>query len=118
MLKSLFCGFLLLALSTTARAEPVTVIAELVSKPDKADALRELMVAFADGSRHEPGCVHYVLTEDAKQPGRFLTYEVWADEAAIEAHMHTPAIQAAVPKLGDILAKPFTQAFVKQLSAS
>lgn len=97
---------------------PVTVIAELVSKPERADALRELMVAFAEGSRHEPGCLHYVLTEDAKHSGRFLTFEVWADQAAIDAHMVTPAIKAAVPKLGDILAKPFTQAFLKTLSSS
>ncbi len=99
-------------------AGPITIIAELVSKPDRADALRDIMVPFAEGSRHEPGCLHYVLTEDLKQPGRFLTFEVWADQASIDAHMQTPAIKAAVPKLGDILAKPFSQAFLKTLSSS
>lgn len=48
----------------------------------------------------------------ALRPGRFLTYERWTDHAALEAHMNTPTIQAIVPKLGDVLARPFTQIFL------
>jgi quinol monooxygenase YgiN len=96
----------------------LVVIAELVSKPDKADELRDIMVPFVEGARKEPGCEHYTLLEDRKQPGRFLTYEIWTDEAALEAHMHTPAIKAATPKLADILAAPFTQAMLKVLSTN
>jgi quinol monooxygenase YgiN len=98
--------------------DKLIVIAELVSKPDRADDLRNIMVPFVEGARKEPGCEHYILCEDRKTPGRFLTYEVWTDEAAIAAHMQTPAIKEAGPKLADILAKPFTQAMLKVLSAS
>ena len=94
------------------------VIAELVSKPDQAEALRNLMVPFVAGARKEPGCMHYSLLEDAKQPGRFLTFETWANEAALKAHMVTPEIQAAVPKLEPMLAKPFTQIFLSMVSDS
>ena len=104
--------------SAAASDGKLVVIAELVSKPDRADALRDLMVPFVEGARKEPGCDHYVLLEDIKQPGRFLTYEVWTDEAALAAHMTTPAIKAATPKLADILAQPFTQAKLKVLSSS
>jgi quinol monooxygenase YgiN len=92
------------------------VIAELVAKPDKADALRELLVPFVAGARKEPGCMHYSLLEDAKQPGRFLTFETWANEDALKAHMVTPEIQAAGPKLEPILAKPFSQIFLSMVS--
>jgi quinol monooxygenase YgiN len=92
------------------------VIAELVSKPDQADALREIMVPFVAGARKEPGCIHYSLLEDAKQPGRFLTFETWANEDALKAHMVTPEIKAAVPKLGPVLAKPFSQIFLSMVS--
>ena len=92
------------------------VIAELVSKPDQVEALRNLLVPFVAGARKEPGCKHYSLLEDKAQPGRFLTFETWADEASIEAHMKTPAIKAAVPKLGPILAKPFTQIKLSMVS--
>jgi quinol monooxygenase YgiN len=89
------------------------VIAELVSKPDKADDLRALMVPFAEGATKEPGCLSYQLLEVISQPGRFLTFERWKDKAALEAHMHTPAIDVIVPKLKPVLAKPFTQIFME-----
>jgi quinol monooxygenase YgiN len=99
-----------------AADDALYVIAELVSKPDKAEDLRNLLVEFVAGARKEPGCKHYSLLEDRKQAGRFLTFETWADQAAIEAHMTTPAIKAAGPKLEPILAKPFTQEFLKMVS--
>jgi quinol monooxygenase YgiN len=92
------------------------VIAELVSKPDQVDALRAILVPFAAGARKEPGCVHYSLLEDQKQPGRFLTFETWANEDALKAHMVTPEIKAAVPKLEPVLAKPFSQIFLSMVS--
>ena len=92
------------------------VIAELVSKPDQADALRAIMVPFVAGARKEPGCLHYSLLEDLKQPGRFLTFETWANEDALKAHMVTPEIKAAGPKLEPVLAKPFSQIFMSMVS--
>jgi quinol monooxygenase YgiN len=77
---------------------------------------RKLLVEFVAGAREEPGCKHFSLLEDRKQAGRFLTFETWADQAAIEAHMTTPAIKAAGPMLVPILAKPFTQEFLKMVS--
>jgi len=92
------------------------VIAELVSKPDQADALRAILVPFVEGARKEPGCMHYSLLEDVKQPGRFLTFETWVNEDALKAHMVTPEIKAAGPKLEPILSKPFSQIFLSIVS--
>jgi quinol monooxygenase YgiN len=92
------------------------VIAELVSKPDTADKLRELLVPFAKSARTEPGCLEYILMEVQGQPGRFLTYEIWTDRAALDAHMKAPALVAAGPQLIPLLAKPFTQTFLDALT--
>ena len=92
------------------------VIAELVAKPDQADALRELMIGFVAGARKEPGCIHYSLLEDNAQKGRFLTFETWTGTAALDAHMVTPEIKAVAPKLGVMLEKPFTQIKMSMLS--
>src|SRR6516164_8893168 len=89
------------------------VIAEIVSKKDKADDLRGLLVPFAEKSAKEPGCLVYTLMEVIGEPGRFLTFERWKDKAALEAHMVTPDINAIVPKLEPVLAKPFTQLFLE-----
>jgi len=88
------------------------VIAEIVSKKDKADELRALLVPFAETSAKEPGCLVYTLMEVIGEPGRFLTFERWTDKAALDAHMVTPDIKAIVPKLEPVLAKPFTQLFL------
>jgi quinol monooxygenase YgiN len=89
------------------------VIAEIVSKTDKADELRALMVPFAEGAAKEPGCLSYQLLEVIGEPGRFLTFERWTDKGALQAHMVTPEIKAIVPKLEPVLAKPFTQLFLE-----
>jgi quinol monooxygenase YgiN len=60
----------------------------------------------------EPGCNQYSLLEERKQTGRFLTFETWADQA----HTTTPAIKAAGRMFVPILAKPFTQEFLKMVS--
>ena len=88
------------------------VIAELVSKKDRADDLRALLVPFAEKSAKEPGCQIYTLMEVTSEPGRFLTFERWTDKAVLDAHMVTPDIKAIVPKLEPVLAKPFTQLFL------
>jgi quinol monooxygenase YgiN len=88
------------------------VIAEIVSKKDKADDLRALMVPFAEKAAKEPGCLGYTLLEVIGEPGRFLTFERWTDKAALDGHMVTPEIKAIVPKLEPVLAKPFTQLFL------
>lgn len=88
------------------------VIAEIVSKKEKAADLRALLVPYADKSAREPGCQKYVLMEVIGEPGRFLTYERWTDKAALDAHMVTPDIKEIVPKLEPILARPVSQIFL------
>ena len=94
------------------------VIAEINAKAGSESALRDLLVPFARSSRKEPGCLVYTLMEVISEPGRFLTFERWIDKAALGAHMVTPAIKAIVPKLEPLLAKPFTQIFLNELSGA
>lgn len=98
-------------------ATPVNVIAELVAKPEQADAARKLLTAFAARSRGEPGCLGYEILEVEGEPGRFMTFETWTDAAAVEAHMNTDAIKAALPLIGPMLAKPFAQVLLRPAKA-
>jgi quinol monooxygenase YgiN len=88
------------------------VVAEIIAKPGKENELRDLLVPFAKSSRKEPGCEVYTLMEVQSEPGRFLTFERWANKAALEVHMTTPEIKEIVPKLESVLAKPFAQLFL------
>ena len=84
----------------------VYVIAELVAKAGEETTVRTALSKFARGVPKEAGCLSYHLHEDVAVPGRFLTYEVWKDKAAIDAHFQTPAMKAAGPALAKLLAKP------------
>jgi quinol monooxygenase YgiN len=101
-----------------AQDEPkgLRVIAELIAKPGSADDLRMQLLPFAQGARTEPGCLRYTLLEIQGDPGHFMTYEVWTNRAALDAHMKTPALTALGPKLSAMLAKPFTQLFLDALT--
>ena len=84
-------------------AENLYVVAIITAKPDKADALRELLLPATRAFREEDGCMAYSLHEDEDRPGRFVTYETWRDHDALKAHMKSPTMQEAEPKLKDIL---------------
>ncbi len=51
-----------------------------------ADLLRQAQAA----SLTEPGCVNYQVSQDVDNPRRFLLYEVYDDQAALDAHKETP----------------------------
>lgn len=88
------------------------IIATMVSRGDKADALREVLLPATEAFRQEDGCLAYTLLEDQKQPGRFMTYERWRDRAALEAHMHSPTMAKLAPSLPDLLGEELRQDFL------
>ena len=45
---------------------------------------------LAPASRAEPGCVGYNVHRSRDNPRRFLVYELYRDEAALEAHRQSP----------------------------
>ena len=108
--------------NTTAAnaAEPeagLTVIAEIVAKPEHAADIRAVLAPFAAGVKSEAGCLHYALYEDAEAPGHFFTFERWTDEAALNAHLSSPAMKEAGPKFAPLLAAPPAIHKLKTLSS-
>ena len=70
------------------------------------------------------GCVAAAVlaassAEAAGQSGYFVIAEIVSkkDKAALDAHMVTPDMNAIAPKLGPVLAKPFTQLFLNARTA-
>lgn len=59
------------------------------------DAMRALLKTQAENSlAREPGCRHFDVCEQAGAPGQFLLYEIYADQAALDAHRQTPHFAA------------------------
>lgn len=71
--------------------------------PENLEAFRPHMLAMLAGSRAEDGCLQYSYAEDVGEPGLIRVFEVWRDQAAIDAHFQTPhmaAWRAAWPQFG------------------
>ena len=66
------------------------------------EVLRELVDAAA---ADEPGTLVYVMHEVADDPDTVVSYELFADEAALEAHKASPVVAAALPRLGPLVAE-------------
>jgi quinol monooxygenase YgiN len=71
--------------------------------PANLEGFRPHMVAMMTASRAEDGCRAYGYAEDVAEPGLIHVFEVWRDQAAIDAHFATPHMarwRAAWPEFG------------------
>lgn len=67
-------------------------------KPGSFDAFMDAMGVNAVASvRDEPGCLTFDVLRDRSDADLLWLYEVYADEAAFEAHMRTPHFLASRP---------------------
>ncbi len=82
----------------------VSAVAKLTVKPDKADefpkAFDDFFAYIAD---NEPGTEHYVLHRSGASPNVFYITEVYADQAGLDAHASSEAMQKFGASLGDFI---------------
>lgn len=85
---------------------PLNVIAILKAKPGCEQELGSFLHAGLPGFQAEPGCIAYALMTDNANPGRFVSYETWTDDAALQVHLTSPTMIAAGPKLQAWMSEP------------
>jgi quinol monooxygenase YgiN len=78
------------------------VVAEIRAKPGKEAELRQATLPLVRQVRNEPHNLLYFLQEDRETPGRFVFYEIFATQAAFEAHNATPHVQAWFARLPEL----------------
>jgi len=60
-------------------------------KPDQRDRFLKAIEADALASeRDEPGCIRFNVLQQADDPNVYVFYEVYRDQAAIDAHRAAP----------------------------
>ena len=70
-------------------AAAYVVLAELRARPAREAELAAFMTRHAEASRAEPGCRVFDVCRDPADAQAFVLYEVYADEAAYQAHRAT-----------------------------
>lgn len=82
----------------------IRVVAHVIAKPDQIEALKALTLSILEPTRQESGCIQYELHQNLQDPADFTFIEEWESEAALEAHLQTPHLQAAMAQLDGIVA--------------
>ncbi len=82
----------------------IKVMATLIAKSDKVDETKAALSSLVAPTTDEEGCISYELFQSTDDPTEFVTVEEWTDQAAIDAHMGSEHIGAALAAAPDILA--------------
>ena len=92
--------------ATSSTAQPLHVSAVITGVPGSGDRLEELLVELAAGTHAEEGCLLYSLQRAVENPDQFVTVEKWTSQEALDGHLSSPHVQAALAGAGEILAGP------------
>jgi quinol monooxygenase YgiN len=61
-----------------------------IAKASHEAEVAEVFSKLTDESRKEPGCVTFQVHRHKTEPRRFFIYEMYKDDAALEAHRASP----------------------------
>jgi len=64
----------------------VVLVVTWVALKDREDEVASIFSKLAAEARKEPGCVMFVAHRHKTNRGRFLIYEQYRDDAALETH--------------------------------
>jgi autoinducer 2-degrading protein len=79
---------------------------EVQVKPGRAAEFIAASLPNHRGSLTEPGVLRFDVLQSAEDPSSFLLYEVYRDEAAIQAHKETAHYQAWKKAVEPLMAVP------------
>src|SRR4051812_2947404 len=74
-------------------ATNIVLNVHLKAVPGKEEHLLGLLSALVEPTRGEAGCIAYELHRDLEDPGRFMFYERFASQEALDAHAAAPHFQ-------------------------
>ena len=88
-------------------------------KPKHVSEFLEVVRYDAEHSeKDEPGCLRFDVIQDWDDPNHFYLYEIYRDEAALQAHRQTPHFKLFFEKSRPWLAAPPERRFGKNLVPS
>ena len=84
----------------------IRVVARIAVQANKINEAQTLLAALAGPTRKEAGCVRYDLLQNNADPTDFTFDEEWESDAALDAHLRTPHISAALARMPEFVASP------------
>jgi len=89
------------AMATMAEGRMYGMIGKMTAKPGQRGALVRLLLA---GTGAMPGCLSYVVAEDANDADAIWVSEAWDGEASHRASLSLPAVRATIAEARPLIA--------------
>jgi len=83
---------------------PVRLVITTHAKPGKGTELAQAMADRCRAVQQEPGCLQYEVFQSALDPDTLILLELWADQAALDAHARVNATRPPNPILAALRA--------------
>jgi quinol monooxygenase YgiN len=97
-------------------SDTVALIARITARPEAAVEVETALRTLVDAASEEPGTVEYVLSREGDS-GSFWFFEVYADQAAFDAHGQNPVLPRVFGPIGSLLAEPVEMHLLSPLQA-
>ena len=76
--------------------DAIVLNVHMEAAPGREKDLEQALTALLAPTRSEPGCLAYRLHLDPQNASKFMFYEKFADQAALDAHLASPHFQNLV----------------------
>ncbi len=96
-------------------AQPLHLFARIVPRAEHFEDARDAIRAIIPQTLEEPGC-HTFLLHEGEGDGCLYLYEVFADQAALEAHGRQPYTREVFAKYQEWLAEPVQVTRMRRVS--
>src|SRR4051812_37842622 len=77
------------------------LIGKISAVPGQRDALQAILLENEGGM---PGCLSYIIAQDASDADALWITEVWMDQASHAASLSLPSVQSAIARARPIIA--------------
>ena len=98
-------------------SDKVSVIASFFPKAGKESDVEQILRGMIGPTRAEPGCERYELYGGTGSPPSFHLFEIYENQAALEAHRNTPHYKSYRARIADLLSEPIKVQVLRALNA-
>ncbi len=83
-------------------SQTIRVVARLIAFPDKVEEAKALLLGLVEQTQQEKGVIYYDLLQNQTDPTDFTFVEAWESDEALDAHLNSDHIQAAIARLPEL----------------
>ena len=95
--------------------EILTIVAHIQAKPGMEVRMKQDLLSLIIPTRAEAGCITFDLLADVKDPTKFVLYENWESQAALDAHFRQPYVKQVLQAYEVTLAQPIAAVSLHKL---